>query len=73
MRKALYMPALVALRHNSVVMRFGERLKAKGHAPKSVIGACMHKMAMLIFGVLRSGKPFDPSLVMPRLDFQDGI
>jgi hypothetical protein len=28
-------------------------------APKAVIWACMHKLTMLIFGVLRSGLPFD--------------
>ena len=73
MRRALYMPALVALRHNPAVKIFSERLKASGHAPKAVIGACMHKMALLIFGVLRSGKPFDVELALPKLDFQDGI
>jgi hypothetical protein len=28
-------------------------------APKAVVGACMHRLAMLIYGVLRSGQPFD--------------
>ena len=73
MRTALYMPALVAQRHNPVVRRFAERLKTTGHAPKAIIGACMHKMAMLIFGVLRSGRPFDPALAVPKLEIQDGI
>lgn len=63
----------MAVRHNQAVKVFSERLKASGHAPKDVIGACMHKMALLIFGVLRSGKPFDLGLALPRLDFQDGI
>jgi len=73
MRRALYMPALVAMRHNPVVQQFSSRLRASGMAPKAVIGACMHKLASLIFGVLRSGVPFDPSRAMPRLDLQDGI
>jgi Transposase IS116/IS110/IS902 family len=59
MRKALYMPALVALRHNPLVKTFGDRIKLTGLAPKAVVGACMHKLAMLIYGVLRSGQPFD--------------
>ena len=59
MRKALYMPALVALRHNPLVKTFGERIKLTGLAPKAEVGACMHKLAMLIYGVLRSGLPFD--------------
>lgn len=73
MRRTLYMPALVALRHNPAVKIFAERLKATGLAPKAVVGACMHKLAMLIFGVLRSGTPFDIKLARPCLDFQDGI
>ena len=56
-----------------VPWRFAERLKTTGHAPKAISGACMHKMAMLIFGVLRSGRPFDPALAVPKLEIQDGI
>jgi transposase len=73
MRKALYMPALVALRHNPLVKTFGERIKLTGLAPKAVVGACMHKLAMLIYGVLRSGQPFDVDFQKKRLAIQDGI
>lgn len=72
-RTALYMPALVASRHNPVVKAFGDRSRTAGLAPKAVVGACMHKLTMLIYGVLRSGVPFDPRIAMPKLDFQDGI
>jgi hypothetical protein len=48
-------------------------LRASGLAPKAVVGACMHKLAVLIYGVLRSGVPFDPRIAMPRLDLEDGI
>jgi hypothetical protein len=65
--------SLVAARHNLVVKAFGDRLRAGGMAPKAVIGACMHKLAKMIFGVLRSGLPFDPRIAMPRVDVQDGI
>jgi transposase len=73
MRTALYMPAIVAMRHNLAVKAFGDRLRSHGMAPKAVIGACMHKLATLIFGVVHSGKPFDINLAMPKLDVQDGI
>lgn len=72
-RHALYMPAMVALRYNPAVRAFGERLRSGGLAPKAVIGAAMHKLTHLIYGVIRSGLPFNPDLAMPRLDFQDGI
>ncbi len=51
----LHVPAPVALRHNPLVKTFGDRIKLTGLAPKAVVGACMHKLAMLIYGVLRSG------------------
>ena len=73
MRKALHMPALVALRHNPLVKAFGERIKLTGLAPKAVLGACMHKLAMLIYNLLRPGQPFDVNFQKKRLAFQDGI
>jgi hypothetical protein len=56
-----------------VVKAFWDRLRAGGMTSKAVIGASMHKLAMLIFGVLHSGLPFDTRLAMPRVDIQDGI
>jgi transposase len=73
LRHALYMPGLVALRHNEPIRAFGQRLRATGLAPKAVVGAAMRKLVHLIFGVIRSGRSFDASLAMPRLDTQDGI
>ena len=59
LRKALYMPGLVALRHNPILHVFGARMKTNGLAPKAVVGAVMRKLAHLIYGVVKSGKPFD--------------
>lgn len=72
LRNALYMPGMVARRHNEAMRIFGDRLAAAGLAPKAVIGAVMRKLAHLIYGVVRSGVPFDMSKAMPRVDFQDG-
>lgn len=72
-RHSLYMPALVALKHNPLISLFGIRLRATGLAPKAVIAACMHKLVLLIYGILKSGTPFNPQFGAPRLDFQDGI
>jgi hypothetical protein len=33
----------------------------------------MRKLAHMIYGVLTSGKPFNPDMGRSRLDFQDGI
>ena len=48
-------------------------LSAAGLAPKAVIVAVMRKLAHFIYGVVKSGKPFDTSHGLPILDFQDGI
>lgn len=73
LRKALYMPGLVALRHNPILKVFGERMKANGLAPKAVVSAAMRKLAHLIYGVVKSGEPFDANFVTRGLAIQDGI
>jgi transposase len=73
LRKALYMPGLVALRHNPILQVFGARMKANGLAPKAVVGAAMRKLAHLIYGVVKSGKPFDANFSASGLAIQDGI
>jgi transposase len=73
LRHCLYMPAMVALKHNPLVSVFGVRLKATGLAPKAVIAACMHKLVLLIYGILKSGTPFNPQFGVQRLDFEDSI
>jgi transposase len=73
LRAALYMPSLVARRHNPILNRFAERLLETGMAKKSVICAVMHKLAHLIYGVIRTGKPFDANYLSKGLALQDGI
>jgi hypothetical protein len=67
------MPGLVARRRNPILKAFGDRLQANGLAPKAVIGAVMRKLIHTIYGVVTSGKPFDPLVANKKLDFQDGI
>jgi transposase len=66
LRKALFYPAMVALRHNPSVADFGQRLRAKGKHKMVVIGAAMRKLVHLAFGVLKTGKPFDAEYLLPR-------
>lgn len=73
LRAALYMPSLVARRHNPILRQFAERLAATGMAKKAVIGAVMHKLTHLIYGVIRNDKPFDPNYLSKGLAIQDGI
>lgn len=66
LRQALYMPGMVALRFNPLIAVLGERLRAKGMSGKAIIGAAMHKLAHLIYGVLKTGKPFRADWVQVR-------
>ncbi|MBU1052232.1 MAG: IS110 family transposase [Proteobacteria bacterium] len=61
LRKALYMPALVSLQCNPVMIAFYNRLKDKGKNGKVIICAIMRKLVHVIFGVLKSGKEYDPN------------
>lgn len=58
LRKALYMPTLVAKKHNPVVKEFCDRLADKGKAKMVVVAAGMRKLLHIIFGVLKNEKPF---------------
>jgi transposase len=62
LRAALYLPALGALRWNPLVAALRQRLKDQGRLkPKQIVGAAMRKLLHLCFGVLKTGKPFDPN------------
>jgi transposase len=59
-RKALFFPALVAKRYNPIVRAFCQRLTSNGKNKMEVVGAAMRKLIHIAFGVLKSGKHFDP-------------
>jgi transposase len=58
LRKALYMPAIVAKSYNPVLIAFCERLTKKGKIGLVVISAAMRKLLHIIYGVLKNRKPF---------------
>jgi transposase len=61
LRTAFYMPALAAERFNPVIAALAARLRQRGKSKMQIIGAIMHKLLRLAFGVLKSGRPFDPN------------
>jgi transposase len=61
LRAALYMPAIVAKRRNPILHAFAQRLLDKGLCKMAVITAVMRKLLHLVFGILKSGRPFDPN------------
>ncbi len=61
-RKALYMPALAAIRYNPLIKALHARLLANGKHRMIIVGAAMRKLVYLAYGVLKSGRPFDPAI-----------
>lgn len=64
LRKALYMPAVVAMRCNPLLKAMTERLLGRKKVKMQVIGALMRKLVHLAFGILKSQKPFDPTYLL---------
>jgi transposase len=62
LRKALYMPALVAIKYNAPLRHFASRLRAAGKPKMSIVCAVMRKLIHIAFGVLKHQTPFNPSL-----------
>jgi transposase len=60
LRKALYLPTLTAIRFNPLLGGFFERLVTGGKSRMAAVGACMRKLLMIAYGVLKSRVPFDP-------------
>ncbi|HUU74391.1 MAG TPA: hypothetical protein VMW70_17320 [Burkholderiales bacterium] len=73
LRRAFYMPGLLARRHNRALKSFGDRLSARGLAPTAVAGAMMRKLVHFNYVAINSGRPLDINLAILRLDLQDGI
>jgi transposase len=61
LRQALYFPAMSAMRFNPLLRRFAERLRNRGKSEMTIIAAVMRKLLTLAYGVLKSGRAFDPA------------
>ena len=65
LRAALFMPAMVAMRHNRAVAALVQRLRTKGRLTgKQIVVAAMRKLLVICFGVLKTGRPFDAAVAM---------
>jgi transposase len=59
LRRVLYMPALVAVRHEPHVRAFYEQLLAAGKLPLQALVAVMRKLLHAIYGMLKTNTDFD--------------
>ena len=60
------MPALVAIQNNAHIKSFYEKLVSKGKPKKVAICAVMRKLIHIIYGVLKSQRPFNSELICSR-------
>lgn len=62
LRKSFYMPAVAMMNgHNPILNPLIKRMKEEGRKSKVIVGAIMRKLLHLAYGVLKTGKPFDPN------------
>ena len=59
-RKALYMPTLVAIQHNPIIRRFYQRLIEKGKAKMAAVVACMRKLLLILNALLKTEQYWQP-------------
>ena len=60
-KTALFFPALSAIRYNPIVKALASRLESRGKEKMVIVGAAMRKLLVLVYGILKSGQPFDPN------------
>ena len=61
LRKAMYFPAVTGITWNPLVKAHYERMLKAGKPRMVALAACMRKMLMIVYGVLKHQQPFDPS------------
>jgi transposase len=70
LRKALWMPILVAVRRNPWLRAFYQRLRAAGKLPKVALVAALRKLAHAIYSVAKNRRPFVPRLAAVSTEAQ---
>jgi len=65
LRKGLWMPTLVAVRHNPWLRATYQRLRQRGKPAKVALVACMRKLISAIYSVAKNRRAFVPILSAP--------
>jgi transposase len=71
-RYILYMPAIVARKHNPIIREFCARLAQRNLPEMAIVAAAMRKLLHLVYGVLKNNTPYNPNILKERflaLDF----
>lgn len=64
LKAVLFFPALAARRFNPIIQELVLRLEERGKPKMVIIGAVMRKLIRLVYGVLKTGQPFDPNFAV---------
>ena len=62
-RTALYMPTIVAVRHNPELKSFYDRLLDAGKPKKLALTACMRKLLTILNAMVKQGRAWEPQMV----------
>ena len=63
LRKALFFPAMTAMKYNPLMKDFAAKLKLRGKCGKVILVAIMRKLAHIIFGLIKHNTVFNINLV----------
>ncbi len=66
LRRALFMPALVAARYDPSLRAHYENLLARGKRKLQALTALMRKLLHAIYGILRHHQPYQGARLCPR-------
>jgi hypothetical protein len=62
-RAILFMVAMSAVTCNPVIQRlYAHCVEKEGMKHMEALGVCMHKILRIVYGMLKTGKPFDPAI-----------
>jgi transposase len=71
LRRALYMPALVAAHRDPYLRAFYEALQARRKSKLQALMAVARKMLHAIYGIFRSGLPYDGKMLLPEIRLKE--
>jgi transposase len=58
-RQLLYMVAINAIQNNELISELYARKLQQGMSKMAAVGVCMHKIARILYGMLKHNRPFD--------------
>ena len=67
LRRALYMPALVGVRHDPYLRAFYQSLQARQKNKLQALMAVARKLLHAIFGIFKTGTPYEEAKLFPQL------